>query len=168
MGLNTTAATWVAAATLTAAQLNTEVRDAVNGIQAAWTSWTPTPNSGLTVGNGVWAGAYLQVGKDIKARFSFTLGTTSSVTGVIVIQFPILVSSTYAVTSCVGSAAITDASAGSAGRFSGTCHLTSTVAGGVGAFAFGGSTTGQQANATNPMTWASTDILTAVLTYEAA
>lgn len=168
MGFNSNVPTVAANASYPAATYNTYVAGGLNGIQAAWTSWTPTVVSGLTVGNGAWAGSYLQVGKDIKARFAFTLGTTSSVTGVMVIQFPILVSSTYTVTANVGSASITDTSAGSAGRFSATCHLVSTVAGGTGSFAFGGSTTGQQANATNPMTWTSTDILTATLTYEAA
>ncbi len=170
MGLNTTAATVVAGQTGTAALWNVEVRDAINGIQAGWVAWTPVFNSGVTVGNGVWSAAgYFQQGKTILARGVFTLGTTSSITGVIVIQFPVPVSANYiAGQSNVGSGSITDVSAGSAGRFSATLHLTSTAAGGFGAFAFGGSTTGQQANATNPMTWASTDALGVTLVYEAA
>ena len=42
MSLNTTAATWVSGSVVTAAQMNTEIRDAVNGLQAAWTAYTPT------------------------------------------------------------------------------------------------------------------------------
>lgn len=48
------------------------------GSFGAWTSWTPTWTN-LTVGNATQTGKYMQIGKLVIARLSFTLGTTSSV-----------------------------------------------------------------------------------------
>jgi hypothetical protein len=131
------------------------------------TAWTPTVVSGLTVGNGVWTGGWwIQAGPLVTAHFHFAFGTTTSVTGVMVIAFPVAISTNYAITANCGSASITDASTGSAGRFSATCHVAHSAA--PGDFAFGGSTSGLQANATNPMTWTTSDQLTATVQYLAA
>lgn len=40
--LNSTPRTWVASEVVTATHMNTEVRDALTNLQAAWTAWTPT------------------------------------------------------------------------------------------------------------------------------
>lgn len=54
-----------------------------------WTAFTPTVSSGLTVGNGVWSAAYMQIGKTVHIRIRFTFGTTSAVTGAIALGLPV-------------------------------------------------------------------------------
>lgn len=83
MSLNTTPRTWVAGETVTAAHMNAEVRDALSGIQAAWTSWgsgsswtAATGNPSL--GNGTWTGKYLQIGKLIIFSIEIVMGSTTT------------------------------------------------------------------------------------------
>lgn len=166
MGLNTTAATIVPGQLGSAALWNVEVRDAINGIQSAWTSWTPTVASGITVGNGTWTGSYLQVGKTVQARFAFTFGSTSSFTTPVLVFPPVAISSGYAVLENCGSCTVYDTSAGTAGRFTATLFVTSTSASTYGTFAM--STNGPQVTSTSPMTWATGDVLSGTLLYEAA
>lgn len=87
MGLNTTPRTWVAAEVVTALEMNTEIRDALTGIQAAWTSYTPTLTN-VTLGNGTLSGAYYQVGKTIHYRCLLTFGSTTTVSGSIQFALP--------------------------------------------------------------------------------
>lgn len=60
--------TWVAGEVVTAALLNTHVRDNLKAIGDAWTAYTPTWKSGaggtdISIGSGTKAGLYLQAGK---------------------------------------------------------------------------------------------------------
>jgi hypothetical protein len=166
MGLNTTPATAVASTVLTAAFWNTEVRDAITGIEAAGTSWTPTVASGLTIGNGTWVAAYSQVGKWVRGRFAFTMGSTSSVTGAILILYPIAINTSYPTFTNTGSASLYDVSATTLGRLPAAIGVNSTASSGVGSFLL--DCTGGQANATVPFTWATGDVFSGTLTYEAA
>lgn len=77
MSLNTTPRTWVTAETVTAAEMNTETRDGFTGIQAAWTSYTPTL-TGITLGNGTLSFAWSRVGKTIQVRGAFNAGSTTT------------------------------------------------------------------------------------------
>ena len=45
-----------------------------------WIAWTPTVTNG-SIGNGVLTARYIRVGKFCMARFQFSLGTTSTITG---------------------------------------------------------------------------------------
>lgn len=164
MGLNTTPATWASGAVVTAAQMNTEVRDAITGIQSTWTSWTPTVSAGLTVGNGTWTGAYKQVGKDMVARFSFTLGSTSAVTAGVFLNFPVAINTTEIALTCCGSAFFYGGS--TANKLAGSLLVNSTSTGGVGSF--GLATPTGQINTTVPFTWATGHVLSGKLIYEAA
>ena len=47
-------------------------------MQAAWTPWTPTL-ANMTLGNGTVTAKFRQIGKLVHARFSFVLGSTSTV-----------------------------------------------------------------------------------------
>lgn len=81
MGLDTTPRTWTTAELVTAAMLNTEVRDALTGIQAAWTAYTPTwtaATTNPTLGNGTLVGSYLQVGNTVLWKFDLTFGSTTT------------------------------------------------------------------------------------------
>lgn len=100
MALNSTPRTWVTDEVVTAAEMNAEVRDAITGIQAAWTAYTPTITTGgvaITLGNGAIAAAYNQIGKTIFWRVAYTVGSTTSMTaGVVVIGLPVTAKSTTA------------------------------------------------------------------------
>lgn len=162
MGINYTPRTWVVGETVTSAELNAEIRDALTGIQAAWTAWTPTVSSGLTVGNGSWTGAYLREGKSVKARFSFTMGSTSAVTGGVFLVFPVAPSSSEIALSCCGSAFYYGGS--TATKLAGSL-LVNTPAG---SGSFGFATPTGQISATVPFTWANTHVFSGKLIYEAA
>lgn len=69
--------TWVAAETVTAALMNSDIRDPLTALSAAWTSYTPTLSS-FTAGNGTAAGYYQRFGKTIDFYAAFTFGSTSA------------------------------------------------------------------------------------------
>jgi hypothetical protein len=82
MGLNTTPRTWTAGEKPPASTFNTEIRDPLTGIQAAWTTYTPNwtaTTTNPTIGNGTLAGRYMQVGKTITFSIQITWGSTSTV-----------------------------------------------------------------------------------------
>jgi hypothetical protein len=81
MGLNTTPRTWVAGETVSAAEMNTEVRDAITGIEAAWTAYSPSWTSTGTapvLGNGTLTGSYLRIGHTIFYKIRLTAGSTTT------------------------------------------------------------------------------------------
>lgn len=81
MSWSATPRTWVASETVTAALLNTEVRDALTGIGAAWTSYTPTwtaVGTAPSLGNGTLTGAWLQIGKTVHFVIELTAGSTTT------------------------------------------------------------------------------------------
>lgn len=57
----------------------TKVGAGTTDISAAWTAYTPTA-ANFTVGNGTLTGRYIQIGKIIIVRITFTAGSTSSYT----------------------------------------------------------------------------------------
>lgn len=69
--------TWSAGETVTAALMNSDVRDPLAAVAGAWTSYTPTL-TGFTPGNGTASGAYLRVGKLVIFRAKFVFGSTSA------------------------------------------------------------------------------------------
>lgn len=80
MSLLTTPRTWTSGATVTAAQMNTEIRDAFNGVQAAWDTYTPvltatTTNPTLGTGH-TQLGQYIQLGKTVICTGQMNVGTT--------------------------------------------------------------------------------------------
>lgn len=87
MSLNTTPRTWVSGENVTAAIMNTEVRDALTGIQAAATTYTVT-TTGFTLGNGTKAGRYSQIGHWVDFTITLTLGSTSAITGSVTLTLP--------------------------------------------------------------------------------
>jgi hypothetical protein len=55
---------------------------------ATWTSYTPAFAGGVTVGNGTWSAAYAIVNKILFFQGTFTLGTTSAITGAVTLTLP--------------------------------------------------------------------------------
>lgn len=93
MGLNTTPRTWTTSELVTAAMMNTEVRDAFTGVQAAWTSYSPSwtaATTNPTIGNGTIVGAYLQIGKTVHWRIKISPGSTTTFgTGTYFVSLPV-------------------------------------------------------------------------------
>ena len=55
---------------------------------AVWTTYTPTFAGGVTVGNGTWVAAYAIVNEILFWQGTFTLGSTSAITGAVTITLP--------------------------------------------------------------------------------
>lgn len=78
MGLNTTPRTWLAGETVTAALMNAEVRDALTGIQSAWTSYMPLLTQDVPRGVTVNYAKFIQVGKTISGNLRMTATGTGA------------------------------------------------------------------------------------------
>lgn len=155
MGLNTTAPSYTAGQTLNAAQLNA-LQD---GIQAAWTAWTPTLTN-ITLGNGTQVARYQRIGKNIWFYWDLTLGSTSAVGTGPTVSLPVTALSAAAVRRLTCGYVDTSASRYDAGA---TYNESTTVVSlGNGASPLAAIT------ATVPFTWATGDILHCHGTYEAA
>lgn len=85
MGLLQTMRTWVTGETVTAAYMNSEIRDPLTGIQAAWATdsrastviWTGTGTS-PALGNGTIVSRYRQIGKTTDWELRITMGSTTT------------------------------------------------------------------------------------------
>lgn len=93
--------TWVSGETVTAALLNSDVRDPLAALAGAWNSYTPTltaSSSNPTLGSGsTTTGRYTQVGKAVEGYFNVTFGTsgTAAGSGDYRISVPASISSNY-------------------------------------------------------------------------
>jgi hypothetical protein len=66
-----------------------------------WTSWTPTWTN-LSIGNGTLNYAKgIQIGKTFHFRVKLTLGSTSSVSGIITLSLPVTLNADYAATDII-------------------------------------------------------------------
>jgi hypothetical protein len=112
VSLNTTPRTWVASEFVTAAFMNTEVRDALTGLQAAWTAYTPALTASTTnptQGNSTYTGSYMQMGKTVFYRVLITLGSTFNVgSGNYLISLPS--ASAWGINELQGSGAVANSS----------------------------------------------------------
>lgn len=82
MSLNRTPHTFTSGETVTAAELNTEIRDLSNGIQSAWTSFVSGSVLGsISVGTGTLTARYQQIGKTIFGEIVFNAGSTTAYGG---------------------------------------------------------------------------------------
>lgn len=157
--------TWVAGETVTAALLNTHLRDnllwvaraGINGMASFEPAWTSSGTAPAIL-NGSLAGQYLQVGTTVFFEARMTAGNTTTFgTGNYTWALPVT-SAALGVGAGVG--LINDAAALHA------CHvdLISTTTFTL----YTGGTTQTQAAATSPMTWADTDGFRVAGFYESA
>lgn len=159
----TTPGTATAGDVLTAAFWNTQVRDNMIELapfSAAWTSYTPT-FSGVTVGNGTNSSAYVKVGKLVCFRASFTLGSTSAVTGQLGVTLPFTARVDNA---GVFSGYFLDSGSGWSLPFLVTGTTTITL---YASLASGTYVTAAATSSTIPFTWSTNDIITVGGVYEA-
>lgn len=162
MGLNTTPKTWpVVPYVVTGLDLNTEIRDAMNGLQAAWTAYTPSWTStgtAVALGNGTITGSFRQIGKTVQFKITLTMGSTTTYgTGSYLFSVPVT-GLGGANTPMLLSATAFDSSAATRYALGGQPSTTATV------ILYGYGTA--NVSAAIPMTWAVGDILTLEGEYE--
>ena len=163
----TTPSTWVAGAILTAAQLNEQLRDNLNAIGGAWTAYTPTWTN-LTVGNGTQDSRYIKAGRLVIVNLELTLGSTSSVGTIPEFSLPANLDASYQFTDFLGVVSYYDVSAGTVicGKIRPRSALT-------GARLFYDQVSGTLItvnflSATTPFTWATGDVISTTVVYEAS
>lgn len=81
MSILYTPRTWTTGEVVTAAFMNNEIGTPFTGLQAAWSSYTPTWTGSTTnpvLGNGTMVGRYNQVGKTVNGDITIVGGTTTT------------------------------------------------------------------------------------------
>jgi len=160
------------------AQQHSDINDAMEAVQTklaigntvigTYTAHTPTFLN-VTAGNGTTSGAYCRVNNFVHYYGSFTLGSTSAVTGNISISLPININADVAVgISTIGIMNLLDTSAST--TYQGIARYNGATSSCFAGVLRTDSTFGawQNVNATNPMTWATGDSINFNLYYRAA
>jgi hypothetical protein len=153
--------TWVAGETVTAALLNTHVRDNLKAIGDPYAAYAPTYTN-LTIGNGVVTAQYIQAGKHVHGYYRLTVGTTTAFSGVVGVTFPAGANVVlHWPNTTLGSAFLFDTSSGL--TRTGAVYTQSATVMGVVVDNGGGALSN-----TVPWTWATGDTLSFQFSYEAA
>ena len=124
-----------------------------------WVEYTPSWASGVTVGDGVYAGcAYRYVGNSIEVRGQFTLGSTSAITGDVTQTVPASATCIAFAFVPVGQVGLLDASGGT------RLGPVSVTGAGTAVRLFAVDTSAAHSlvallSATVPFTWAETDVI---------
>lgn len=138
-----------------------QIRDNFKAIGDAWQAYTPALNN-WTLGNGTLTGYYMQAGKLVWGKVFYTVGSTDTKSGNLVISLPVTkVADDSTFTSMQGTAVLFDTS-GAARAVYFTVHNSTT------AMRFVSAASATPAAASTPWTWATGDKLNATFTYEAA
>lgn len=150
--------TFIAGNTLTAAQMNTYLRDNFKALGDPWAAYSPAL-SNWTLGNGTLTGSYIQVGKFVQFMISYTGGSTTTEAGNLVISLP--VACNWAANTPIGIATYIDASAPATVQ-RGFVHRggSSTI--------INCTTETSLINATTPWTWTTSDQILISGSYESA
>ena len=150
---------FVAGSVLTAAQLN--------GIGESGITFTPTITNGV-IGNGVMSATYQRVNKIVIATYTYTLGSTSTITGGLQFSLPFTATSAANMpTQILGTGLYSDASAGVDFVIM-PYHATTANVGFLTSIASTAFTTVGLVNATAPVAFGTNDIIRARFIYEAA
>lgn len=157
----TTPRTWVAGEVLTAALLNTHLRDNLNAINGIWQAYTPTYTGGFNAGSGATlVGRWTQIGKTVHFRARITLGTGFTIGSAAGLSLPVNYNNTTAnsnVFSVLGSTGV-NTWLGGASTSSTACS----------AYIIGTNGQAGAITSTQPFVWKATDTLDVTGTYEAA
>jgi hypothetical protein len=133
----------------------------------SWLTWTPTWTN-FTLGNGVVAARYLQVGKRVTATLALTMGSTSSISGIFTFSLPVTANAIYTGTGSgqymLGVAYIEKAGvAGYTGYIQTRSPTTANLIVVGTASTYGGNTSAQ---ASIPFTWSTGDFYSSTFEYE--
>jgi len=146
------------------------IADSTQSTGLAWaagtyTTFTPGGFSGFTLGNGTVAGRYRVFGKTVFFQSVITLGSTSSVTGNLVMQFPVSANTANNAT-YFGQVRFVDSGTNEYQGYllqNGTNFFTIAAINASGTYA-----SNQAISATIPFTWTTSDQIYIMGTYEAA
>ncbi len=150
--------TWVASEVVSASIMNTHVRDNFKAIGDAWASYTPTL-SNWTLVNGTLTGKYLQAGKLVIGKLTYTVGSTDTKSGGPVFSLPVTKAADTG-GMCIGEAFLNDISVP-------TRAYRRVIQSSTSAF-FLAADDDTRLSPTAPWTWATGDIIVATFSYEAA
>ena len=152
--------TWVAGDVVTAADTNTYLTHT----GGAWTAYTPTFTN-LTVGNGTLDCQWFRSGRFVSFKVKLTFGSTTSVSGAIIVSLPVAYADGTEVESATG--LLFDSSLNARYPAVTGAQTTTTIAvrtiNAAGTYAVVADT-----SSTVPFTWATGDIITVAGSYEAA
>lgn len=162
MGLFTTASnTWAVGNKITAALLNAQLRNFIDGFGAK-TAYTPTL-AGFTLGNGTISGSYTQINKTVWFEATFVFGTTSAAASAVPTMTLPVTAASSAVNNALMRAQFVDS--GTAAYLAAGRLLTTTTAA---AYIIGTSGILTTPSTTTPHTWATGDGIYIAGVYEAA
>lgn len=168
--------TWVATNTLTAAQLNTDVRDNTLHIYEAfgtWTAFTPTlGGTGATLGtapnNGTLVCHYMQFNKTVHARYILLGGSGTNLSSDrLTLTLPVTARDPGNYRVPVGVGHVFDSGVASYHCIALIDHTTDTANDRI-FFAYGGTTLSSVNDSTPIANFGASDTLSATITYEAA
>lgn len=125
----------------------------------AWDSFTPSW-ANVTVGNGTSTGYYCQIGKTVFFRASFTMGTTSSISGAVTLTLPVAIAN-YPNYTLIGNCTMFNGSS----AYLGFIHKGGTIYSQLTNATY---STQETIDATHPFTWANTHYFSVTGAYEAA
>ena len=150
---------------LTQSSASTTYATQANFSNTAWTSWTPVYTN-LTVGNGTISARYKQIGKTVFIKHSFTFGSTSSISGNVTLTLPITAKSDSLYSSTMVN--LTDADGSySIGHVWHNGQTTMQIWGIQSTGGNGTRIAWSGLSSTFPHTWATSDSINFVYTYEA-
>ena len=144
------------------AELGQDIDTSVGTGLLAWTSWAPTLGGGWLNGNGTWSADYVQLGKTVHVRASFTVGSTTTKGTDMRVTLPVTSAWSSTVWNCYSSVAGSTQYALLA-RLESTTSLRIITQNAAGTYL---SVT--QITSTVPGTWATGDSIAFQITYEAA
>lgn len=164
--------TWVAGNTLTAAQLNVDVRDNTLHIYEAfqaWTSFTPTlGGTSAALGNGTLVCHYMQFNKTVHARYILLGGSTTNLSSDrLTLTLPVTARDPGNYRVPVGIGHVNDPGVTSYHVVPIIDHNTDTANDRI-FFAYGGTTLANVTDSTPIAGFTTNDTLSATITYEAA
>jgi hypothetical protein len=153
--------TWTAGETVTAALMNSDVRDPLAALAGAWTSYTPTVAQGAStdIAKTTSYAKYIRVGKYVLCTVSLSMTGTGTAGSVITTSLPVTAATS-------GNMVVGSGVYGDAGNATWPCavFLGSTTA----AYLFAANQTAGYVGTTPAVTVASSDIIAFTITYEAA
>lgn len=164
--------TWVAADTLTAAQLNTDVRDNTLHLYEAfgtWTAYTPTlGGTGASLGNGSIVAHYMKINKTVIGRVILIGGSTTNLSSDILrITLPVTARDPGDYRVPIGSGFVLDAAVNAYNVTALIAHDVDTANDRM-IFAYGGGAISYVSDATPIANFAASDTVSVTFTYEAA
>lgn len=156
---------YVAANDAAVAGLDADVAALVAAFPTTTTTWASPINAGITVGaGGAVSAVYAQLGPLVFARFKFTFGAGSAITGDVSLVLPVAASSSWLVN---GSGTFFDTSASGVSNITFAQTATTTIL--VRATNAAGTYDNNAViSSTIPFTWATGDIMSVTLFYQVA